>query len=201
MYRATVAFLALALAACVAGAQELVTNGTFDVDTSGWELANQVYGDLARVVLDVQNDPSSGSALITNTFPSAAGDLLTTQCIALLPTERQYLISDAIRIADGTVTTGGGYVQIWFWENPDCSTVVGAPIWTDQVTTSDAGWRRNSVNVLAPLAAVAVRLDLWNHKNEAGGALAIHFDDVSMRPIVFADGFELGDTDAWVLPP
>ena len=103
-----------------------------------------------------------------------------------------------LRIADGTLTTGHGSIQIWFWEDANCTTVVGGTAATPGVTTSTSGWNRVRATASAPASANAARLTLWNVKDNAAGELGIHFDNVFLRTVsIFADGFESGDTGQW----
>lgn len=188
----------IAVSALSISAQELVTNGAFDVNVDHWDLANLVYGLLEHHDLDADGDPSSGSALITNSFPSGASDLATLQCIPVLPVDRDYSFGGTLRIADGATATGQASIQIWFWEDSNCTTVVGSTTGTPPVTTAAPGWNRVHATATAPATAVAARLTLWNSKTDAGGELGVHFDNVTLQPtLVFADGFECGDTTAW----
>ena len=179
-------------------AQELVTNGTFNVDVDHWIVGNLVYGDITHHTFDADGDPLSGSAVITNSSPNSDVYLATIQCIPALPTDRDYVFGATIRIGDGAVTTGHASVQIWFWEDANCTTVVGGTATTAAVTTSATGWNRVRTSATAPASAVAARLTLWNKKDDAGGELGIHFDNVTLRPIaIFDDGFETGGVGAW----
>ena len=179
-------------------AQELVTNGTFDVNVDHWIVGNVVYGDIAHHTLDADGDPLSGSAAITNSFPDTDGYLATTQCIPALPTDRDYVFGATMRIGDGTVTTGHASVQIWFWEDTNCTTVVGGTAATAAVTTSATGWNQVRTTATAPASAVAARLTLWNTKDDAGGVLSIHYDNVTLQTVaIFGDDFESGNTSAW----
>lgn len=182
----------------VANAQELVTNGTFDLNTDDWDPQNPTFGPFDYHPLDADGDPGSGSALFTNMYPDPAVALATTQCVPALPADRDFVFGGTLRIADGMVTTGHGSIQIWFWEDADCTVVVGGSAATPGVTTSATGWNRVRATATAPGSAVAARLTLWNSKDDAAGELGIHFDNVTLRPVsVFADGFESGDVGAW----
>lgn len=179
-------------------AQELVTNGTFNDNVDHWIVGSIVYGDITHHTLDADGNPLSGSAVITNSSPNSDVYLATIQCIPALPTDRDYVFGATMRIGDGTVTTGHASVQIWFWEDANCTTVVGGTATTSAVTTSATGWNRVRTTATAPASAVAARLTLWNKKDDAGGELPIHYDNVTLRPVaIFADGFENGDTGAW----
>lgn len=191
-------FFALINTFALATAQELVTNGTFDLNTDDWYTQNPTYGPFVHDPLDAGGDPASGSALFTNLYPGAATDLATTQCVPTLPADRDYVFGGTLRIADGTVTNGHGSIQIWFWEDSNCTTVVGGSMATLSVTTSTTGWVRVGAIATAPVSAVAARLTLWNNKDDAGGELGIHFDNVFLRTVsIFTDGFESGGTTAW----
>ena len=179
-------------------AQELVTNGTFNVNVDHWIVGSPVFGDITHHTLDADGNPLSGSAVITNSSPNSDVYLATIQCIPALPTDRDYVFGATMRIGDGTVTTGYASVQIWFWEDANCTTVVGGTATTPAVTTSATGWNRVRTTATAPASAVAARLTLWNVKDDAGAELGIHYDNVTLRPVaIFDDGFETGHTGAW----
>lgn len=179
-------------------AQGLVTNGTFDVDIDHWLVGSPAHGYITHHTLDADGNPLSGSAVITNSSPNSDVSLATIQCIPVLPNDRDYVFGATMRIGDGTVTTGHASVQIWFWEDANCTMVVGGTATTPGVTTSATGWNRVRALATAPATAVAARLTLWNVKDDAGGELGIHYDNVTLRPVaIFDDGFETGDTGAW----
>jgi hypothetical protein len=84
-------FLLAFLASGSAGAQNLLTNPTFDTTTTPWVLSfnGTGTGALAWSSLDSASSLSSGSALITNTSPGPAGSttdsVLVTSCVAASP--------------------------------------------------------------------------------------------------------------------
>ncbi len=196
----TITLLILVISGSWAGisAQELVVNGTFDDNVDDWDLQNLTFGTIEHHSLDSGGDPLSGSALITNSFADPSMNLATIQCIHPLPPDRDYVFGGSIRMADGTTTTGISSIQIWFWDDANCSAGHGGSVVSPPATTSDIGWKEVRATATAPPTSIAARLTLWNTKNEAGGDLGIHFDNVFLRTAsIFSDGFETGDTGQW----
>jgi hypothetical protein len=87
----SVAWLLVALPA-FAGAQNRVTNGSFDVDLAGWD-----FPDATPVwtAFDIANSPESGSALVTNA--STMADSIVVVLRECLP------ITKAGRYDSGTI--------------------------------------------------------------------------------------------------
>lgn len=179
-------------------AQELVVNGTFDNNVDDWDLQNMTFGSIEHDPLDADGNPASGSALITNSFIDPDMNLPTIQCIYPLPADRDYVYGGTMRVADGTVTEGHSSIQIWFWDDPNCSAGHGGSTVTPPVFTNNIGWTSVRKTATAPPTYVAARLTLWNVKVDSGGDLSFHYDNVFLRTAsIFADGFESGDTGQW----
>lgn len=182
--------------------QEL-TNGTFDSNVDGWN----PFFDTTIVwdPLDADGSPGSGSALVVNALDEAGGGTGARQCPGGAVVGELYRLSIDILIPENQSATGsaGPVVQ---WYNDVCVESIGAPIYPRGISTDEAGvWRRISVVGVAPPGTGSVRVSLMIIKDDQGGTLAAHFDNVSLVPLgrklvfVPAAGYAAGDAGSfWV---
>lgn len=106
--------LVLIASAGIAAAQDLVQNGSFAADLSGWNVHNDALSNADWASPDAGGSGSSGSVFITDT--SAAEGTLDTpieQCITVLP-GAQYVLSSKFFIPSGQAATGWIETEI-FW--------------------------------------------------------------------------------------
>jgi hypothetical protein len=177
--------------------QNLVSNPDFDTDLTAW---NPLSGALQMWdPLDADSDPLSGSALVTNIDPDPNDGSGSAQCIDGLVGDWLYDVSAEFYIPSGQVETGHAYLLVQFYTGTGCSSFIGFAD-TDPVfsTTTDV-WVARTRRVWAPAGTQSARLRLSVWKNEAGGSLDAHFDNVGFESaaLVFIDGFESGDVSAW----
>ncbi len=195
--RARVAALAVALAVVVAvpGAAQL-TNTTFDLNVNGWIPTGSAM--IAWDPLDAAGSPVSGSALVVTSAASAASADGAVQCFDAVVPGDPYEMAASTFIPSGQSETGSAYLLVQ-WYATTCGAdqvgLNGSPIVPSSSTDQ---WLPIDGHFTAPITAhvARIRLSIW--KNEAGGSLRAHFDDVSFVSLaLFKDGFEDGTPDSW----
>jgi len=139
-----VAFVATALVSVSASAQNWLVNGTFDVDTSGWETSlpsATAYG--GYYAADGYGAP--GAAEISVAFP---GDgFAFTQCVAIA---QQPL--DLVFYAKYVLSGGGGSVVrgwVTYFSDANCQTNMGSTLFTSTETLA-GGWVRHTLLNFSP---------------------------------------------------
>jgi hypothetical protein len=184
------------LATPMAAAQNLVVNGDFDNDVDGWtELSIPLSWDPTS---DYQNSPESGSALIVNAGPGSNSGAV--QCINGIVAGEAYELSAWLRAPTGQSGQGNGGVFVWWYVVPNCGGSQTAGPVTGYITTSDS-W----VEVVAPIEEAppgtqSAIVYLNNKKTSSTSEeYRVSFDHVLFTAggVIFADGFEAGDTSAW----
>lgn len=186
------------LGASLAAAQNLVANGDFHSDVSGWT-------ELAEVTLswdgtsDYQNQPGSGSAEILNEGAGAANSG-AIQCIDGIVGGQSYNLSAWLRAPTGQTGEGHATVFVWWYTEPGCSgTISSGPI-TPWLYTSDSWVEMDAGSGDAPLSVQSALVYLNIHKTSVTpGAYRVSYDHVVFERtgLIFADGFEEGGLMAW----
>ena len=165
--------------AASAGAQNLLTNGSFHSDISDWSPSIQGTGITAFSSLDADGSPASGSLQTTNTSSAAGQNYNYRQCrgaVAGAP----YDFGGKVRVALGQ-PTGIFYILLNFYANATCS---GSGIGTSDASsrldfTPSGAWQGLSrTGLVAPLGTLSVSVTLGNFKAGAGGATTVLFDDI-----------------------
>lgn len=176
----------------VVGFDNLVSNGSFDTDLSGW---SQVWGQVAWSP-ESTGAGASGSARLTGIHPfGGTADTPLWQCVPL--GEGRYLLRAAIRVPVGQSRTGHGYVLAYAYGDDGCG---GGPVAgafsTTPITASE--WTRGATVVAVPPSGASVSVRASVVKHEDGGTFDLLLDDVELIPgYLHHDGFDLGDTSAW----
>lgn len=190
-----VAALFLCLAGAPARADELVTNGSFDLDLAGWQVFTDTNRDVAWSPLDAAGSGSSGSAELSNTH--ASGGIIVTPLIQCVPVQAaaSYRVTGEIKIQGGQARTGQGWLTLAWFPNDDC---FGTAPSADVVTkvSTPGSWFSVNTEVTAPAGTVAVALWPGVVKGEPGGTFSVLFDDLSLLP---AD--EAGLDGEWFTDP
>ena len=189
--------LAAMIPASLAWGQNLVSNPGFDIDVADW--TSSAEASLAWDPLDVEGNPVSGSALVTNLSISAGDATGASQCIDGLTAEAFYEFAAEILVPSGQSETGHAFLFVQWNDEPGCSGYLGS-VFSPQVPSSTPDvWYGVSNIAQAPLGTESARLRLSVWKYEDVGSLEAHFDNVEFEAMVFVDGFESGDTTMWSL--
>ena len=195
--RVSIAIGVAMMVASVAAAQNLVVNGDFDNDVSGWT-------EMSSILLswdptsDYQNSPESGSALIVNADLSANSGAV--QCVNGIVGGEAYGLSAWLRAPTGQSGQGNGGVFVWWYVVPNCggSQTVG-PV-TGYITTSDSWVEVVAPSEEAPPGTQSAIVYLNNAKTSpTPGEYRVYYDHVLLTAggAIFSDDFESGDTSAW----
>jgi len=174
---ATICVLATtALLASVAIAKtELITNGTFDSNTSGWSNStsgsiswNSTEGHTTTGAAETQNTRAGSS-----TF-SAGG----TQCINLpTPVAGYYTVEGWAKVPSQSNNTAEGFIRFHFYSSLDCGTAIGSDRDTPSVSVG-SDWTQVSKIGSTTNGAQSVQVRLYVKKSAIGDAYA-YFDDIS----------------------
>lgn len=187
--------LAVVFPASFALGQNLVLNPDFDTDVAEWTPSYQAT--LGWDPLDADGDLSSGSALVTCTADSPNDSNGAYQCIAGLSGDVFYHFAADILTPSGQSETGHAHLLVQWYSEPDCTGQLGVfSTYGFPSTTADVWLTDHGVD-LAPSGTQTARLRLSVWKNEAGGTLDAHFDNVVFEAWIFVDGFDSGDTSVW----
>lgn len=168
-------------------AAELIKNGTFDDDLSSWGTINDDENGAAWSPVDADGSATSGSALVSNSHPSAAiFQAPMVQCVTL-DGSRTHRIGTEIMVAAGQPVSGEGWLVVIWYASEDCS---GNDLSSAIVAKagSPGTWRSVDEEILPPSGSRSVELRLGVVKNSVGGSLAVHFDNLSLRPKEDDDG-------------
>jgi hypothetical protein len=178
-FRCFVLGLAAASLAATAGAQNLLTNGTFNVNISGWTQEVQGTGGAVFVPVDADGSPSSGSMEITNISSGAGLNILFTQChSATAGTSYDY---GGKVLAAPPPPAGKFYVLLNFYANSNCSgSGISAAGGSDRLDfTATGSWQGlTRTGLVAPAGTLSASITLGNFKTGAGGSTISDFDDI-----------------------
>ena len=172
----------LSIAAPAFGAN-LLTNSGFDSNISGWSVSNPSLSATWNG-FDADGSPSSGSALLRNSFEIANGagpDF--GQCVAVT-SGAAYGVSAKYHIAPNQDRTGFVQAIVSFYSGPNCT---GAFVSNNSASGLSGGATgrfvaAGSESIAAPTGAQSVRVGIQPVKNEAGGSWEVSVDDVLFEP-------------------
>src|SRR5262249_20427250 len=112
--------VAAALLAARAGAQNLLTNASFNTDISGWTSGTPAgSGTFLFSTLDAGGSQSSGSVQLTNTSADANRNIIETQCHAAT-SGPSYDFGGKVRAPAGNVSSDM-YILLNFYPGAGCS--------------------------------------------------------------------------------
>lgn len=177
-------------------AQNLLVNGGFDVDLSGWS-----FDPLAPAPfwedIDIDDLPGSGAVRVTNEAAEPLARIFPLEQCVHISAPGLYRV-----IAHGYIPSGqgGGKLVVNFalaLNATDCSMPEGVQAVGGQFLTTIDGWGRYDVLVgtrvtspVPPNAMMKVRLGI--EKDAAGGSFHGFFDAVTIlrEPVIFRSDFE-----------
>ena len=179
--------LLLVFGAFPAVAQNLVTNGSFDSDTSSWNFTTP--GTFTHSTsLDADGNPASGSGELANSSTVVFGTSFAAQCITSgISGGSSYDWGARMRYDTGNVQTGSGRanVVVSFFDGPSCGgSNVGGSTTVDFTSSNTNIWTQNEVlGFTAPGGAVSAQVGLWTVKTEPSGTImTVNFDNVVFGP-------------------
>jgi len=177
--RAFVFTLAAGSIAAAGGAQNLLTNGSFHSDISGWTAIASGTGTAAFSPLDAEGSASSGSIQTTNTSSAAGQNYNYTQCHGAIA-GASYDFGGKVRVPLGQ-PAGTFSVLLNFYGNAICSgSGIGTADGSSRLDFTPSGaWQGQSkTGLVAPGGTLSVSITLGNVKAGAGGATTAFYDDI-----------------------
>lgn len=175
-----------------AQAQNLVPNGAFDSDTSGWQLDGA--GQLVWSPMDANGAPGSGAAQLTNTSPSSGFGTGFKRCIPMTSGTAWILSAKAmVPSGVGQSLLNESRPAYRFYSDTNCSTPIGGPIdfGPGNVAQFDLWQNFGPRLAVAPPQAQAIELRGLISKLVASGTPMALFDDyVAVSDTAFLNGFE-----------
>lgn len=175
---------ALVLAALPLRGQDLVPNGHFHTDLSGWTHSGAPFATQAWSSEDWQSAAGSGSILLATDSPLAPWvSRSSTPCLPLA-SSGAYELSGEIRVPPGQTGTGTAYVDVFWYADATCVSQMGggnAPVLPIVPT---AGWVTTfEGGVAIPTGALSAQVSLNVGKNVTTGQVSAHFDRVRFGPL------------------
>ena len=188
-----VAIVLVAASALFAG--DLVSNGSFPSDISGWHLVGR--GSLAH---SSDGGAASGALQIEGGLAGGATQAVAGQCLSPVTPGQTLQFGSSVRVVNGSPA----YCRIALFESAGADCMWIAPGAEVRRTTFSGGWDALAGGSLTPGAGTG-SIELRLHCANADGqnaALEVRFDDVivstgALGDAIFSDGFETGDTGEW----
>jgi len=139
--------------------------------------------------VDVAGAPDSGSALLVNTRGDAASGPVNwvLDCFAVEP-GTPYTAGASILIPAGQARTGVAQVFVSWFSSGSCGLATILSQGRTFEVRNPGSWVRSEEPLLAPAGAAGARVGMTLFKNEPGGSLAAHFDDLLFVPEPTASG-------------
>ncbi|MBO9664339.1 hypothetical protein [Dokdonella sp.] len=192
-------FVSCAILLAFAGtatAQNLLVNGEFDSDLSGWLIDAAASPAPVWEGFDVDDPARSGAVRVGNASPEAMNRLYPLeQCIALTAPGPYRIVARGY-IPPGQ---GAGKLVVSYWlslDNPDCPQWQGSQSGGGNYITTIGGWGRYEQSITATMPSpippnARIKISLGVEKDAAGGEFFGYFDAISVfGDAVFADGFD-----------
>jgi hypothetical protein len=196
-------FCCLSLALCalpIRGEQNLVTNGSFDRDTSGW--GGAAIRDFYWDPRDADGSPFSGSAAVT---ADGSDGYLYAGCFQTWPSfGEKYVFEADVRFPNGPQFVSIGAVNLIFqWSSPTAPAVCAPPIAATSTSPTqsdtDGAWHHlRTLSPPAPFPGYSTIFPLIHvHERLGFPPTLLLLDNVRVVPVFFADDFESGDLRYW----
>lgn len=188
----------LLVAAPAATAQNLVVNGDFDSDLSGWLIDPAATPAPIWEDVDIDDPAGSGAVRVSNTSSEAMNRIYPLEQCIRLTEPGQYRILVHGYIPPGQ---GGGKLVASYWlslDNPDCPQWQGSQEGGGNFIATVGGWgqyeRVTGIVLPSPVPPNAmIKISLGIEKEAAGGSFYGFFDAVSVSALgdsIFEDGFD-----------
>jgi len=155
---------------------ELITNGTFETDTSGWNPSNT-----KAVLTRITSDAHSGSASLEVKNTSTSSQTVTNgaiQCINLSPVENYYTVDGWVKVPAQTNTSAEAFLKFAFYPSTDCGGSQSGAAETSVVSVG-TDWTNVNATTSTSLGALSVEVRLYVRKGGSTGDALAYFDDIS----------------------
>jgi uncharacterized repeat protein (TIGR01451 family) len=172
-------------------------NGHFDCDLGGWTATTATAGEIAWDDADADGADDSGSAGVTNLMPAIDTTFSLAQCLAVAPAV-EHDFTARLRL-DAAVGVSIGLVRsCQFFSGPACAGSLGTASFANAFSDTAGTWLALAEQITPPAGAVAARCTI-RFETPTGESFDAFLDRVVLTgpDLIFADGFESGDTSAW----
>ncbi len=176
----------------------LFANPNFDGDLGGWQVEAPAPVTAAFAADDADGAATSGSARLAANEPTVELGSLS-QCLDLGP--GAYTLKTRVRIESDVSGSPRLDGVATFFDGSGCSgAVLSGEIASLAAGATDGAWADSSLGrFTAPPAALSAMVSL-RVAPEAATAFEVALDQPSVGPsLLFADGFETGDTSGWAV--
>lgn len=191
-----VCLVVIVLCGSPAIAQNMVSNGDFDINVAGWTPYDISFDWDAS---DWAGEPTSGSGLVTNDADGSMHSGPLT-CVDGVVAGQSYDLGGMIRIPTGQAGVGSAYFGFYWYSGPGCS---GTQTWADAtpwISTTDNWIPLTRWNIVAPPGTQSAWVGNFNAKSSAGTDPYLSYHDGVYFGVfggIFADGFETGSAYEW----
>ncbi len=180
-------------------AENLLANGHFDCDLGGWVTSTTAGATVVHDPADADDSPESGSALgevaSAGAIPERAG---VTQCVQI-PAGTGFELASRYRVTTGAGNQVAVNLACAFHGAAGCGGGTIATLSTAQtVIGTTPAWQELALTGTAPGGSASAQCSLF-----FDAASGVTFEGrldravLSGAGVIFADGFESGDTSAW----
>ena len=162
-------------------AQNLVPNGSFDTDVSGWTLT---IPDVTMVwdANDRHGAPYVGSAVITNDYSlTGMRKVVNSSCVTGIVGGQLYDVGAWIEAPTGQGTSGTVSIFAFFYSDSSCTLSLGIGTGVTDIAPTDTWTLYNVTNIAAPANAGSARFEIWNSRASAV-PWEFHVDDTFVGP-------------------
>lgn len=192
MRTARLLLASLAVAAMPLQAQDLVLNGGFDDDLSGWSTGDDPNMVVVWSALDANASSASGSMRVVNVSANASNGVTAEQCIPV-NAGQSYTATAKVRVPSGAGQSidNRAAVSLRWYAGPDCTTSIGGAVVANGTPQAFNTWVNQSLTVTAATGARSVEVRALNTKYPAGGSFIALFDDLALTSqSIFQNGFD-----------
>lgn len=178
--------------------QNLIENGDFDTDVSGWRPLGTDLS-IGWSPSDYADSPGSGSLLGTNASPAVA-NYDTDHCVDSISEGKHYTFSGWVKVPSGQTASGVTRLYWWWRSGPSCGGIQTLAQSTPYVSEADEWTTISPPSEAAPEGTMSAQIVLTTFKTSATpGTFQVFFDGLDFRVTgsIFIDGFESGGLVAW----
>lgn len=156
--------------------QNLLTNGKFDTDLAGWEVANDgIHVLTVWQAADAAGQSDSGSAAIANLELFGEAPVVgLAQCVSVTA-GLGYDVRASLRLPSGQAAFGQAEVRLFWYSSFGCSGFLQEDFALRQ---GSGGWAFREATFVAPEGARSVRVNLGVFKEDPKVELEAHVDDL-----------------------
>lgn len=160
---------------------ELITNGTFDTDVSGWT-PTSTHGAISWA--GTEGHSAVGAARVENdgahTVKYSEG---AYQCVVLnSPVNDYYEARGWVKVPSQANTTAYAFIRVHFYSSTTCSGSVGSNRDTDLVPVGSDWTFVTLYGTSTPPGALSAKVRLLVQTDASSGPAYAYFDDVSFYP-------------------